>query len=67
MRYTQQAMFQLWDNVQAVLAEAGRREMPVVANVDYGHSSPQGVLPLGCRARVDPSTRSIRLLESGVA
>jgi len=66
MGYTQRATFQLWDNIQAVLAEAGRREMPVVANLDYGHGSPQGVLPLGCRARVDPSARSIRMLESGV-
>jgi muramoyltetrapeptide carboxypeptidase LdcA involved in peptidoglycan recycling len=67
MGYTQQAMFQLWDVVQAMLTEAGRADMPVVANVDYGHTSPQGVLPLGCRVCVDPLNRTIRMLESGVA
>jgi muramoyltetrapeptide carboxypeptidase LdcA involved in peptidoglycan recycling len=65
--YTQAQTFQLWDIVQAVLAEAGRADLPVVANVDYGHTSPLGVLPLGCRARVDPTRRTIAVVEPGVA
>ncbi|GAA5437427.1 LD-carboxypeptidase [Deinococcus aquaticus] len=40
--------------VRRVLAEAGRAEMPVVANVDFGHTSPQLTLPLGAPARLDP-------------
>jgi muramoyltetrapeptide carboxypeptidase LdcA involved in peptidoglycan recycling len=38
----------------------------VVANLDYGHSSPMGVLPLGVRARVDPIERTIRTLAPAV-
>jgi muramoyltetrapeptide carboxypeptidase LdcA involved in peptidoglycan recycling len=65
--YSQRDMFVLWDVVQGALAEAGRRDMPCVANVDYGHSSPMGVLPLGCRARVDAETRTITVLEAAVS
>jgi muramoyltetrapeptide carboxypeptidase LdcA involved in peptidoglycan recycling len=67
MYYTQQQTFDLWANVQTVLAEAGRPDLPVVANVDYGHTAPSGVLPLGCLARVDPVQRTITVLESGVS
>ena len=65
--YSLQRTFQLWDTVQRVLAESGRADLLVVANLDYGHSSPMGVLPLGCRARVDPQTRTIRVLEAAVS
>jgi len=66
MGYTQQAMFELWDTVQAVLAEAGRRTCRSSRNVDYGHTSPAGVLPLGCNARVDPVNRTINVVDAGV-
>ena len=66
MGYTQQATFELWDGVQAVLAEAGRTDLPVVANVDYGHTSPAGVLPLGASARVDPVNRTVTVVDAGV-
>jgi muramoyltetrapeptide carboxypeptidase LdcA involved in peptidoglycan recycling len=65
--YTLQRMFELWDRVLRVLSEWGRPDLVVVANLDYGHSSPMGVLPLGVRARVDPIERTIRTLEPAVA
>jgi muramoyltetrapeptide carboxypeptidase LdcA involved in peptidoglycan recycling len=65
--YSQRDMFTLWDLVQRSLAEAGRSDLPCVANVDYGHSSPMGVLPLGCTARVDPQDGTITVLEPAVA
>jgi muramoyltetrapeptide carboxypeptidase LdcA involved in peptidoglycan recycling len=67
MGYSQQQTFRLWQAVLAVLAEAGRPDLPVVANVDYGHTSPAGVLPLGCRARVDPVRKTITVVEPGVS
>ena len=45
---------------------AERSTMPVVANVDYGHTSPAGVLPLGCSARVDPVNRTVSVVDAGV-
>lgn len=65
--YTQRDMFTLWDVVQRSLADAGRADLPLVVNVDYGHSCPMGVLPFGCRARVDPLARTIVMLEAAVS
>jgi muramoyltetrapeptide carboxypeptidase LdcA involved in peptidoglycan recycling len=64
--YTLQGMFDLWDRVQRVVAECGRPDLVVVANLDYGHSSPMGVLPLGVRTRIDPVERTIYTLEPAV-
>lgn len=52
--YTPEMTQDLYRWVRRVLAEAGRTDMPVVANVDFGHTSPQLTLPLGGRARLDP-------------
>ncbi|WP_261663983.1 S66 peptidase family protein [Deinococcus sp. Marseille-Q6407] len=45
--------------IRRVLKEAGREDLPVVANVDFGHTSPQLTLPLGARVRLDGATGSI--------
>ncbi len=66
MGYTMRATFELWDVVCAVLCEAGRPDLPVVANVDFGHTAPAGVLPLGCNARVDPVNRTVTVVDAGV-
>ena len=65
--YTQRDRWRLHEGVTQVLAEFGRHDMPVVANLDFGHTSPQMVLPLGCQLRVDCSERTLVLLEPGVS
>ncbi|WP_019587999.1 S66 family peptidase [Deinococcus apachensis] len=57
--YTPEMVESLYTWVRRVLAECGRPEMPVVANVDFGHTSPQLTLPLGGQARLDPVTRRV--------
>lgn len=52
--YSAEMKAELYAWVRRVLAEAGRPELPVVADVDFGHTSPQLTLPLGGRARLDP-------------
>ncbi|MCY1702396.1 hypothetical protein [Deinococcus sp. SL84] len=51
--YTPQMVDELYTWVRRVLKEAGREDLPVVANVDFGHTSPQLTLPLGARVRLD--------------
>jgi muramoyltetrapeptide carboxypeptidase LdcA involved in peptidoglycan recycling len=65
--YTLRDTLALYRAIQTELAEAGRAELPFVANLDYGHSSPMGVLPLGCQLRVDPTTRTLEILEAAVS
>jgi len=67
MRYSAEQHWRLQEEALRVLAEFGRRDMPVVANLDLGHTSPQTVLPFGCMAEVDPVGRRVVLLEPGVA
>ncbi|WP_045234408.1 S66 family peptidase [Deinococcus pimensis] len=52
--------------IARVLREFGREDLPVVAGVDFGHTSPQLVLPFGSRAELDPARRAVRVLEPGV-
>jgi muramoyltetrapeptide carboxypeptidase LdcA involved in peptidoglycan recycling len=49
-----------------VLAEVGREDLPVVANMDIGHTTPMMVLPNGCKVSVDAEQKTIELLEAGV-
>ena len=50
--------------VRAVVAgEFGRPDLPIAANLPFGHTDPQWVLPLGVRAELDLDARSLRLVE----
>ncbi len=53
--YTPDMTASLYRWVRRVLAEAGLLDGPAVANVDFGHTSPQLTLPIGARARLDPA------------
>jgi muramoyltetrapeptide carboxypeptidase LdcA involved in peptidoglycan recycling len=52
--------------VRVVAREFGRSDVPIVTNLDFGHTDPQWVLPLGVRAEVDCEACSLRLLEPAV-
>jgi muramoyltetrapeptide carboxypeptidase LdcA involved in peptidoglycan recycling len=67
MGYGDAATARLERGVIDVLADAGRPDLPVVAGLDAGHTSPQMVVPLGCRVRVDPAAGTIETLEPGVS
>jgi muramoyltetrapeptide carboxypeptidase len=54
----------LWELVAGHTARSG---VPVLANVDCGHTDPMLTLPLGSRARVDAGAGEFRLLESATA
>ena len=43
--------------------EFGCGALPVVANLDFGHTDPQWILPLGVMAEIDCAAQRIRLLE----
>ncbi len=43
--------------------EAGRPDLPILYNVNFGHADPIGVLPIGARCRLDAERRTLTLLE----
>ncbi|KAI9003029.1 peptidase U61 LD-carboxypeptidase A [Hyaloraphidium curvatum] len=49
--------------VKIVAGEFGRSDLPIVANMDFGHTDPQLILPLGILAELDPTGPSLALLE----
>ncbi|MFN8623275.1 MAG: S66 peptidase family protein [Chloroflexota bacterium] len=46
-----------------VSEELGRADLPVVANLPFGHTDPQWVLPLGVEAELDCATGDLALVE----
>ena len=40
------------------------KELTIVMNVDFGHTDPKIILPLGCTTKIDPIEKNITLLES---
>lgn len=49
-----------------VLKEFGREDMPVLYNVNFGHSEPIGIIPYGIECELDIDNKKITLLESVV-
>ncbi len=49
-----------------VLSEFGRDDMPVLANLSFGHNEPKCILPYGSMAQIDCDDLTFSILESGV-
>ena len=64
--YTGERKETLWGMVKKVLLEVNRADMPVVADLDIGHTTPMMTLPYGCRVAVDPEQKTVELLEPAV-
>lgn len=52
--------------LRTVRDEHGLHDMPVVTNVDFGHTDPIWTVPQGTAVRVDPMTRTITFTEPAV-
>lgn len=52
---------------QVVVEENGLTELPIVTGLDFGHTDPMFVLPLGVQAELDCDQQRLTLVESGVA
>ena len=49
--------------LSVVAGELGRTRLPIVANLPFGHTDPQWVLPLGVRAALHLRARTLTLVE----
>jgi muramoyltetrapeptide carboxypeptidase LdcA involved in peptidoglycan recycling len=68
MRYSTADKERLDETLLRIIArEFGRTDIPIVSNVDIGHTDPQFIIPLGVPLRVDPVQQRIQLLESALA
>ena len=46
--------------------EFGISDLPIVTNMDFGHTDPQFIMPLGCKAEIDCGNKTVSLIESAV-
>jgi muramoyltetrapeptide carboxypeptidase LdcA involved in peptidoglycan recycling len=65
--YTPEMKEQVNGNILKVLKEVGREDLPVVIDMDIGHTTPMMTLPNGCKVAVNAKKKTIELLEPGVS
>jgi muramoyltetrapeptide carboxypeptidase LdcA involved in peptidoglycan recycling len=63
--YTEEERQELYTIVMNIMKkEFNVTGIPVVMNMDFGHTDPKVILPLGCLVEIDPEVNRIKLLES---
>lgn len=67
-QYSAEEKRELDVRVKRVVAEEfGKKDLPIVTNMDFGHTDPQLILPLGALIEVDCREKALRLLEPAVS
>lgn len=62
--YNEDENFKLKENILNVVSkEFKRSDLPIFTDVDFGHTEPQIILPLGILAEMDCENKQIKLLE----
>ena len=52
---------------QIILERTAAYTFPIISDMDFGHTAPQFLLPLGVRGRIDSEAQTFSLLEAAVA
>ena len=56
------------EELDRILVDATRgTELPIVVDLDFGHTAPEATLPWGVRAELDADAASLALVEPAVA
>jgi muramoyltetrapeptide carboxypeptidase LdcA involved in peptidoglycan recycling len=67
MKYSAVEKLELYTMLATVVGtEFGRPELPIIANLDFGHTDPQWVMPLGIPIEIDVETKCLTLVEPAV-
>ena len=63
--YSPEEKDMLDNTIKSVIAdEFEKPNLPIVTNMDFGHTDPQFILPLGVKAELDCENKKFRLVES---
>lgn len=52
--------------IKVIREELGRKDLPILYNMNFGHTSPMSIIPLGVSAEIDCDGKSFSILDSGV-
>lgn len=62
--YSDEEKLQLEKKIISIVTEEfGKPDLPIVVNMDFGHTDPQIVLPLGIKTEIDITNKRFRLIE----
>lgn len=51
---------------QVIIEEEGLTELPIITNMDFGHTDPMFVLPYGVQAEIDCDKKQFTIIENAV-
>src|SRR5699024_8333264 len=54
------------DVILTIMAECKLTDMPILYNMNFGHTEPKFILPYGAMAEIDCDRKSFSILENGV-
>jgi len=63
MHYSDDEKHQLHE---VILERTRNYKFPIITEMDFGHTTPQITLPIGCRARIDSQSNCFEILEGAV-
>ncbi len=52
---------------QVIAVEAGRPDLPILYNLNFGHTSPMFTIPMGVAGQIDCDKKTFSLLEAGTS
>lgn len=55
---------ELEENIKMVLEKEFNLDIPIITNVNFGHTDPQIILPLGTKAKINSEKKEFKLIES---
>lgn len=62
--YSEDEKKELNDNILKIVRdEFGNKDIPIISNMDFGHTDPQWILPLGIKAEIDCHKKEFKLIE----
>ncbi len=62
--YSDEEKVKLEEKIISIVAqEFEKPDLPIIANMDFGHTDPQIVLPLGIKAEIDCMNKKLKLVE----
>lgn len=50
--------------LRVIRDEFNNKDIPIIVNMDFGHTDPKIILPLGCLISIDPTIKEVILMES---
>ena len=62
--YSEDEKKQLDNNILKIVRdEFGKKDIPIISNMDFGHTDPQWILPLGIKTEIDCHKKEFKLIE----